>query len=386
MVRRWSTCRTLRPGAASRENDGIIFFRRVKISSDRGRAPYSGDVSAANLPRAPRPEPFPWENLVGSSPVMRGVKVLLAKVAALPVSTVLLIGESGTGKDLIAKTIHFNSPRSARPFQNVTCSALAETLLESELFGHERGAFTDAKQQKKGLLELAQGGTVYLDEIGETTPGLQVKLLRFLEEKAFKRVGGASDIRVEVRVIAATNRDLKKAMREGSFRPDLYYRLSTILVRVPPLRERREDIRPLADTFLRSFAAAFGKTVRGLSDRSLAHLESYDWPGNVRELKNVMERAVLLCEGDLLRRHDFLDFDDEPPVSRALTLPAAGLDMERLERDLLAQALERTGGNQTRAGQLLRLSRDQIRYRIEKYGIGRADEDPAEASPVESSV
>ena len=342
-------------------------------------------MSGANVPRAPRPEPFPWGNLVGSSPVMRGVKALLAKVAALPVSTVLLIGESGTGKDLIAKTIHFNSPRSARPFQNVTCSALAETLLESELFGHERGAFTDAKQQKKGLLELAQGGTVYLDEIGETTPVLQVKLLRFLEEKAFKRVGGASDIRVEVRVIAATNRDLKKAMREGSFRPDLYYRLSTILVRMPPLRERREDIRLLAETFLQSFASAFGKNVRGLSDRSLAHLESYDWPGNVRELKNVIERAVLLCEGDLLRRHDFLDFDEESPASRAFALPAAGLDMERLERDLLDQALERTGGNQTRAGQLLRLSRDQIRYRIEKYGIGRADEEPAEASPVESS-
>ena len=328
-------------------------------------------MSGANIPPAPRPESFPWANLVGSSPVMRGVKSLLSKVAALPVSTVLLIGESGTGKDLIAKTIHFNSPRSQRPFQNVTCSALAETLLESELFGHERGAFTDAKQQKKGLFELAHGGTVYLDEIGETTPGLQVKLLRFLEEKTFKRVGGSSDVRVEVRVIAATNRDLKKGMRDGSFRADLYYRLSTILVRVPPLRERREDIRPLAETFLGAFASTFGKDVRGLSERSLAHLESYDWPGNVRELKNVIERAVLLGEDDLLRRHDFLDFDEDPGQDRVFALPAGGLDIDRLERDLLAQALERTGGNQTRAGQLLRLSRDQIRYRIEKYGLSR---------------
>ena len=331
-------------------------------------------MSSANGPRAPRPESYTWANLIGNSRAMRAVKELLAKVAALPVSTVLLIGESGTGKDLIAKTIHFNSPRSRRPFQNVTCSALAETLLESELFGHERGAFTDAKQQKKGLLELAQGGTVYLDEIGETAPSLQVKLLRFLEEKEFKRVGGSSDIRVEVRVIAATNRDLKRAMREGSFRADLYYRLSTILVRVPPLRERREDIRPLAETFLLTFAEAFGKDACELSDRSLAHLESYDWPGNVRELKNVIERAVLLSEGDALRRHDFLEFDEEPIDTRGFALPAGGLDLEGLERDLLAQALGRTGGNQTRAGQLLRLSRDQIRYRIEKYGLARSGE------------
>lgn len=336
---------------------------------------YSDRMSGANMARASRPESFPWENLIGSSGAMRPVKILLAKVAALPVSTVLLIGESGTGKDLIAKTIHFNSPRGSRPFQNVTCSALAETLLETELFGHERGAFTDAKQQKKGLFELAHGGTVYLDEIGETSPSLQVKLLRFLEEKEFKRVGGSADIRVDVRAIAATNRDLKAGMREGTFRPDLYYRLSTILVRVPPLRERRSDIRLLAESFLRGFAAAFGKDVRGLSQRAVSHLESYHWPGNVRELKNVIERAVLLCEGDLLRRHDFLDFDDEP-ASPAFSLPADGLDVERLERDLLVQALDRTGGNQTRAGQLLRLSRDQIRYRIDKFGLAR------EAEPV----
>jgi transcriptional regulator with PAS, ATPase and Fis domain len=308
---------------------------------------------------------------------MRPVKALLAKVAPLPVSSVLLIGESGTGKDLIAKTIHFNSPRRERPFQNVTCSALAETLLETELFGHERGAFTDAKQQKKGLFELAHGGTVYLDEIGETSPSLQVKLLRFLEEKEFKRVGGSHDIRLDVRVIAATNRDLKSAMREGSFRSDLYYRLSTILVRVPPLRERMDDIRPLAETFRGSFAEAFRKDVRGISERAFEHLESYEWPGNVRELKNVIERAVLLCEGDRLRRNDFLDFEDAPEAC-GFSLPAGGIDLERLERDLLVQALERAGGNQTRAGQLLRLSRDQIRYRIDKFGLVRDTEPVAE--------
>ena len=360
---------------------------RAREKDPRGDSvpPYSGRMSGANVPRAPLPEPFPWENLVGMSTAMRAVKSLLAKVAALPVSAVLLTGESGTGKDLIAKTIHHNSPRSSRPFQNVTCSALAETLLESELFGHERGAFTDAKQQKKGLFELAHGGTVFLDEIGETRPALQVKLLRFLEEKAFKRVGGSADIRVEVRVIAATNRDLARAMLDGAFRADLYYRLSTILVRIPPLRERRDDIRPLAETFRRTFAAAFRKDIRGLSERAFVHLESYDWPGNVRELKNVIERAMLLCEGDVLCRHDFLDFDDSPSCRPALALPAGGLDLERLERDLLAQALERTGGNQTRAGQLLRLSRDQIRYRIEKFGLGPSRElepaeDPAEVS------
>ncbi len=337
-------------------------------------------MSGANVSRASRPESFPWGNLIGSSGAMRPVKALLAKVAALPVSSVLLIGESGTGKDLIAKTIHFNSPRSSRPFQNVTCSALPVTLLESELFGHERGAFTDAKQQKKGLFELAQGGTVYLDEIGDTPLLLQVKLLRFLEEKEFKRVGGSHDIRVDVRVIAATNRDLKSAMREGSFRSDLYYRLSTILVRVPPLRERKDDVRPLAEAFRQSFAEAFGKDVRGISARAFEHLESYDWPGNVRELKNVIERAVLLCEGDRLRRNDFLDFD-EASEPYGCSLPAGGLDLDRLERDLLLQALERAGGNQTRAGQLLRLSRDQIRYRIEKYGLVEARETETSPAP-----
>ena len=328
-------------------------------------------MSGATVVRSSRPESYTWDQIIGNSPAVSRVKGLLAKVAAIPVSTVLLAGESGTGKDLIAKTIHYNSPRAARPFQHVTCSALPETLLESELFGHERGAFTDAKQQKMGLLEQADGGTVFLDEIGEVSPALQVKLLRFLEEKEFRRLGGSSDIRVDVRVISATNRNLAAAMREGAFRQDLFYRLSVLPVRIAPLRERRGDVPLLTHHFVEVFNRAFGKRVRRVAPEEMARLESHSWPGNVRELKNLVERAMLLAEGEELTRADFLDFVGEPAPLLSMTLPADGIDLNRLERDLLTQALKRTGGNQTQAGLLLRLSRDQIRYRIEKFGIER---------------
>src|SRR6478735_6899850 len=234
--------------------------------------------------------PYALQRIVGSSPVMTALRHLVARIASSPASTVLLTGESGTGKDLAAKVIHYNSERSARPFMNITCSALPEGLLESELFGHERGAFTDARQQKTGLLESADGGTVFLDEIGEMVPVLQAKLLRVLEEKSFKRVGGTADIHVDVRVIAATNRDLEDAVEQGKFREDLYYRLNVMQVRLPSLREHPADIPLLVSFYIDQFNREFRKQVRGATPEALDLLRGYRWPGNIRELRNAVER------------------------------------------------------------------------------------------------
>jgi len=324
--------------------------------------------------RALQSEPFSIDRIIGESPPMRQVKALLRKVAMSPASTVLLGGESGTGKDLAARSLHYSSDRAASPFMHITCTALPESLLESELFGHEKGAFTDARQQKRGLFERAHRGTVYLDEIGDMTPALQAKLLRFLEEKAFKRVGGADDIRVDVRVVAATNRDLDEAMRNGTFREDLYYRLNVLPVIMPPLRERAGDIARLAKYFADTFSREFRKEVTGLSPEALNLLDSHPWPGNVRELKNAVERAVLLAEGDQLGPEDFLALGagtGRPGTGGGFQLPASGLDIHEVEQSLVEQALERTGGNQTRAGELLGLNRDQIRYRIDKFKLTR---------------
>jgi len=292
-------------------------------------------------------------------------------VAVSPASTVLLTGESGTGKDLAAKVVHHLSSRAGRPFMNITCSALPEQLLESELFGHERGAFTDARQQKRGLLESADGGTVFLDEIGEMVPALQAKLLRVLEEKAFKRVGGAADVRVDVRVIAATNRNLEEAVAQGKFREDLYYRLNVLPVVLPPLREHPGDIPQLVTYYVAAFAREFRKQVRGVTAEALERLQRHGWPGNIRELRNAVERAVLLAETDRLGPEHFPMLSARP-ASSGFELPPNGVSLDELERDLVAQALTRAGGNQTRAAALLGLNRDQIRYRIEKYGLGRS--------------
>ncbi len=327
--------------------------------------------------RALQSEPFSLDRIIGESPPMQAVKALLKKIAGTPASTVLLGGESGTGKDLASRSLHYTSDRAAGPFMHITCTALPESLLESELFGHEKGAFTDAREQKRGLFERAHRGTVYLDEIGDMTPALQAKLLRFLEEKAFKRVGGSDDIRVDVRVIAATNRDLEEAMRKGDFREDLYYRLNVLPVVVPALRERTGDVPLLARYFVDAFNREFHKNVAGLSPEVLRMLGSYSWPGNVRELKNAVERAVLLAEGERLGPEDFLALGAGTSRSGAqpdFRLPAAGLDIHELERSLVEQALQRTGGNQTRAGELLGLNRDQIRYRIEKFKLAKKDE------------
>jgi two-component system response regulator AtoC len=313
--------------------------------------------------------PYTLRAIVGESETMERLRQMVAKVAASPASTVLLTGESGTGKDLVAKTIHYSSARASRAFMNITCSALPEQLLESELFGHERGAFTDARMQKRGLLESADGGTVFLDEIGEMVPGLQAKLLRFLEEKSFKRVGGAGDIRVDVRVVAATNRNLEDQVAKGAFRSDLYYRLNVLPIRLPSLREHPEDVPALVSFFVDTFNTEFKKRIAGVSAPATALLKSYGWPGNVRELRNVVERAMLLAEGDRLDAKDFGALKAGLVAADSFDLPPSGVDLEELEKSLVMQALRRAGGNQTKAAALLGLNRDQIRYRIEKFGL-----------------
>jgi two-component system response regulator AtoC len=313
--------------------------------------------------------PYTLRAIVGESETMESLRQMVAKVAASPASTVLLTGESGTGKDLVAKTIHYSSDRAGRPFMNITCSALPEQLLESELFGHERGAFTDARMQKRGLLESADRGTVFLDEIGEMVPALQAKLLRFLEEKSFKRVGGAGDIRVDVRVVAATNRNLEEQVAKGAFRSDLFYRLNVLPIRMPSLREHAEDVPALVAFFVDAFNTEFKKRIAGVSAPALALLKGYGWPGNVRELRNVVERAMLLAEGDRLEVKDFGALKPGLVSADAFDLPPGGVNLEEMEKNLVVQALRRAGGNQTKAAALLGLNRDQIRYRVEKFGL-----------------
>ena len=326
--------------------------------------------------RASVAEPHSFDRIIGESPPVREAKALLRKIGRRGAHTVLLCGESGTGKDLAAKALHYNSERAGGPFINVTCSAIPEALLESELFGHERGAFTDAKEQKKGLLELADGGTAFLDEIGDMSLTLQAKLLRFLEEKEFRRVGGTAERKVDVRVIAATNRDLEEAVRNKSFRSDLYFRLRVMPVTLPPLRERAGDVTLLAHFFVARFGREFAASANRLSPEALRLLEAYAWPGNVRELKNAIERALLLADGDALVPEDFALLGSPAERPQTVVLPTEGLNLEALERELVRQALARTGGNQTRAGALLGLTRDQIRYRLEKY----APTEPGEKS------
>jgi DNA-binding NtrC family response regulator len=314
-------------------------------------------------------KPYSLHSIVGSSESMTALRHLVARVATSPASTVLLTGESGTGKDLVAKVIHYTSERASRPFMNITCSALPEQLLESELFGHERGAFTDARLQKRGLLETADGGTVFLDEIAEMVPALQAKLLRFLEEKAFKRVGGAHDIRVDVRVVAATNRNLEEEVAKGRFRSDLFYRLNVLPIALPPLRAHAEDVPLLTEYFIDNFNAEFRKRVLGASPAAYTLLEHYGWPGNVRELRNVVERAMLLSDEHRLEAKDFAALTTTAGSADTFELPPNGVDVEQLERSLVIQALRRSGGNQTKAAALLGLNRDQIRYRIEKFSL-----------------
>ena len=317
--------------------------------------------------------------IVASSAAMSQVAMLVERVARSGAATVLLTGESGVGKGLIARLLHKQSQTASEAFMHIACTSLPEQLLESELFGHEKGAFTDARVQKKGLIELADKGTVFLDEIGDITPGLQSKLLGFLEERTFRRVGGVRDMQVSVRVIAATNKDLEREVEQGRFRRDLYYRLKVIPVPIPPLRERREDLEELAGVFVRHFNAEFGKSVLDIDARALEAMLEYPWPGNVRELRNAIERAVLLGDGHQLQRVDL-----PPEIGRGHTseagavgmeLPAEGVVLEDLEREFVCQALRRTHGNRARAARLLGLNRDQMRYRIKKFELVEFEDD-----------
>ena len=323
---------------------------------------------------------FTLASVVGESPSLQQVLRIVERLLPAADTTILIEGESGTGKGVLARAIHYEGPRAAGPFLSITCTALPESLLESELFGHEKGAFTDARSQKKGLLELADGGTVFLDEIGDMSPALQSKLLGFLEEHTFRRVGSSRDLSVNVRVIAATHRDLKALVREGTFREDLYFRLKVIPLCLPPLRDRKEDIPRLAQHFVEHFNREMNKHVEGVSERFLEELTQYSWPGNIRELRNTIERAMILGQEKVLDSADLpMALIDETLTAGSahdddteFRLPARGIDLESVERSFLEQALERTRGNQTRAGKLLGMNRDQVRYRIEKFGLAKS--------------
>ena len=324
--------------------------------------------------------PYHFDRIIGKSRAIQDIVALARKVSASGATMVLIQGESGTGKDVLAKAVHYESARAEEPFMEITCTAMPETLLESELFGHERGAFTDAKVQKRGLLELAHGGTLFLDEIGDMTPALQAKLLRVLEERRFRRVGGTKDISVDIRIVAATNKDLRAAVKEGTFRKDLYYRLQVVTITIPPLRERGEDIPLLAKHFLEHFSREFKKPAPRLTPQVERLLVQYDWPGNVRELRNVIERAMILADdGDLsaadLAPEIAAHTADPPRETLSFPLPPSGILFEDVERDFVRQALDLTHGNQTRAARLLGLTRDELRYRVKKFDLGHRTEE-----------
>lgn len=309
--------------------------------------------------------------MIGSSRPMQEVFDHISKIAGSRGTTVLVTGESGTGKELAARAVHFLSDRKDQPLMTVNCSALTESLIESELFGHEKGAFTDARHQKKGIFELAAGGTIFLDEVGEITPKIQVKLLRVLETKTFQRVGGTADITVDVRVITATNQHLEERVRAGEFRSDLFFRLNVARIHLPPLRDRGDDIQRLAECFLQEFTTSFHRQFRGLADDARKYLMSYSWPGNVRELRNVFERAILLEDGELLTRKH-IEF---PPVRGtdgrlASKIGEDGMSLDELEKEALSIALKKAGNNKSAAARLLRIGRDELRYKIKKYGLG----------------
>jgi Nif-specific regulatory protein len=313
-------------------------------------------------------ERYDLRNIVGNSRPMQQVYEQVAQ-AAPTTTTVLIRGESGTGKELVAHAVHYGSPRAKKPFIKVSCGALPESLIESELFGYEPGAFTDARGQKKGRFELAHGGTLFLDEVGELSGSTQVKLLRVLQEREFERLGGVTPIKVNVRLVAATNKDLETAVKEGTFREDLYYRLNVFAVYLPPLRERRPDISLLADHFVEKYAAAHGKDVRRLATTAIDMLMSYHWPGNVRELENCIERAVLVCEGGVIHAHHLPPSLQTAEVSG--TLPRKSLDeaLASYEKDLIVDALKTARGNRAKAARLLDSTERIIGYAVQKYDI-----------------
>jgi len=314
--------------------------------------------------------------IVSASPEMEAVKKMILKVARSN-STVLIRGESGTGKELIARAIHNQSPRATEMFQAVNCAAINENLLESELFGHEKGSFTGAHAEKKGLFEVADRGSLFLDEIAELDVGIQAKLLRALQEHKIRRVGGTREISVDVRVIAATNRDLRAMVADGRFRDDLYYRINVLSVDVPPLRERRDDIPVLIDYFLKKHTRNTSRLVRGLTTETKRMMQDYSWPGNVRQLESAIERAILLCEGDMITPEDMpleVRQESRPASEGAFKLPPQGIAFEEVERDLITQAMEQADYNITKAAKLLGLTFRTLQYRLEKFGIKKPDQ------------
>jgi two-component system, NtrC family, response regulator PilR len=324
---------------------------------------------------------YHFDNIIGQSSKMLALYDLLDKVG--PTKTnILITGESGTGKELVAKAIHYNSPRKDRPFVTLNCGAIPESLIESELFGHMKGAFTDAIATKKGLFEVADEGTLFLDEISELPFLMQVKLLRVLQDREFKRVGGTEDIRVDVRIIAATNKDIEEAVREKRFREDLFYRLNVIQIKLPSLRERREDVPLLAMHFLKKFSGELSKNISNISSEALQLLLDYEYPGNVRELQNIIERAVALETNPELTAQNLRSYLDEhlqlKKAALDLDIPNEGMNLEKyveeIERTLLLKALDRTHGIKKKAADLLGINFRSMRYRLEKYGLNQDDD------------
>jgi len=321
--------------------------------------------------------------VIGNSQPMKELMAMVERVAATP-ATILIQGESGTGKEIIAHLVHHNSPRRDKPFIKVNCGAIPETLIESELFGHEKGAFTGAVSRKVGKFERARGGTILLDEIGELSLSMQVKLLRVVQDKEIERVGGSETVSVDARVIAATNRQLKKMTEEGTFREDLYYRLNVIPLHIPPLRDRKEDIPGFVHHFMKVFCSEMGRKLMTLSPKAMAQLVNHPWKGNVRELENFIERLVILSPTDDVQEVDLpisgtTDASGTPdtsgisdtPKDSGIQLPEEGISLDELEKDLILQALEKTGNNQTKSAQLLGISRHTLMYRMDKHGISK---------------
>ena len=325
------------------------------------------------------------DRIIGNSASMLEMKALLEKVASSEARTILVQGESGTGKDLVAKALHYQSSRGRQPFTVLNCAAIPEQLLENELFGHERGAFTDAKSLKKGLLELSDGGSIFFDEISEIPLNLQAKLLRVFEDQTFRRVGGVKDISIDLRVICVSNKDLEQMAQENQFRDDLFYRLSVIPISLPPLRERKEDIDLLVKHFIQDYNVRFRKAIKGLTAEARRVLLNYHWPGNVRELKNAIERAMILQDdGDIsaallpLRISEFTPETSRSSLDNSLKMPAQGIDLYEVEKELIRQALILSRGNQTEASRLLAITRDTLRYKMKKYSLGHKKEARAE--------
>jgi PAS domain S-box-containing protein len=357
----------------------MVVIRTVQLLDDEG----SLEGVIATIKDITEEAQIEKRQIIAESPAMLELLSFVRRVASSEATSILIEGENGTGKDLIAKTLHYQSLRQSEPFLAINCAAIPETLLESELFGYEKGAFTDARAQKRGLLELADKGTLFLDEIGEMPLSLQAKLLRVLEEQIFRRLGGLRDINVDVRIIAATNKNLREAVHEGAFRQDLYYRLNVIQLEVPTLRERHEDILPLTRFFIDYYNLKFKRQVEGISREAESLLLAHDWPGNVRELRNAIERAMILEDTAYIQASSLpiaVQGGEEPHHNFAVAAVGAesmvpvngetgGMSLTEQERRLVIQALERAGGNQTQAARLLKITRDTLRYKMKKFSL-----------------